>query len=104
MYTSLEPFAFWEIVSASGVFLTELFDSEMANGDEVGIDGEDDVVTFVGNKTVADCAVVGLKVNVLPFGSDELHLTATLVPRFSNSMSVASLVSIEVVLFKFVLN
>lgn len=103
MYTSLEPFAFWEIVSASGALFTELFDSEMANGVEVGVDG-DDTDTFVGNKTVAACVVLGLKVNVLPFGSDELHLTATFVPRLSSSMSVASFVSMEVVLFRFVLN
>lgn len=103
VYTSFEPFAFCEIVSASGVLFTELFDSEMASGVEVGMAG-DDTDTFVGNKTVAACVVFGLKVNVLPLGSDELHLTATFVPRFSNSMSVASFVSMEVGLFRLVFN
>lgn len=103
VYTSLEPFAFCEIVRASGVLLAELFDNEMASGVDVGVTG-DDTETFDGNKTVVACVVFGLKVSVPPLASAELHLTATFVPRFSNSMSVASFVSMELALFKFVLN
>lgn len=89
------------MVSASGVFFTELFDNEIANGLVVGVIG-DATDTFDGNKTVADCVLFGLNVNVLPFGSFVLHLTATFVPRFNSSMSVASFVSMEFDLLKFV--
>lgn len=123
VYTSLAPFAFCEMVNASGLlFTTDLFDNEIANGvvggvaateddnndadadadtgTDTGTDADDDVPdTVVGNKTVAACvAVFGLNVNVC--GSDVLlHFTANFVPRFSSSISVASLVSIAVGLF-----
>lgn len=64
VYTSLAPFAFCEMVSASGLLFTDLFDSEMANGVVVGVTGDDDTVTLDGNKTVVACVVFGLNVSV----------------------------------------
>lgn len=96
------------MVNASGLF-TDLFDdNEIANGVVGGVavtdiddNDDDDPGPLVGIKTVAACVVAfGLNVNVC--GSDVLlHLTANFVPvaRFSNSMSVASFVSIVVGLF-----
>lgn len=90
------------MVNASGVDLRPPFpfDNEIDSGDdEVGVIGVVDTVELFVSRTVAAvvtlCAelVAGLNVIVLPFVSVELRLTATFVPRFSNSINVASLVS-----------
>lgn len=96
MYTSPVSLGACEMVNAIGALHIVLPANEIDRGGvEVGVIDVSgvDMADCVGNSTVAVCDGDWLNVK-FPLESDTAHFTATCVPRFSNSIRVASFASI----------